>query len=708
MPEKILKKYFGYDHFRPLQREIIEAVEQGKDTLVIMPTGSGKSLCYQIPAIHLPGTAIVISPLISLMKDQVDALRLAGVKAAYLNSTLNQEEQQNIQKKFCGGKLDLLYISPEKISTPGTLQFLRKTRINLFAIDEAHCISSWGHDFRPDYKALKAIKQHFPNTPVLALTATADKLTRLDIINLLQLKKPARFIASFDRPNISLEVRPGQKRLQQILSFIRNQPPDESGIIYCLSKKSTENLAQKLRDNGLPAAHYHAGMSSTERSRIQEAFLKDETPIICATVAFGMGIDKSNVRWVIHYNMPKNIESYYQEIGRSGRDGLPAKALLFYSYADVMTWQQIIIQNENTEYAKVQQAKLERIKQYAEAVSCRRRILLTYFHEDRRQNCNHCDICNNPPQQINGTIIAQKALSAIYRLKENVGLNMLINILRGSQSKEIFRQGYHNIKTYGQGREYSFAQWRSYLLQLLNLGYLEMAPDNNMNLKLTAASHRVLFENEQVELVEIKTINKRLQKKKTKTANKNQDLRNALFKKLRQLRLQLAEEKKLPPHIIFSDVSLKEMASKIPLTKEQMTDITGLSEKKLDDYGPRFLKLIRQFTTQHEELKLKGASSIRTAELFRQGLTLEQIAEKRQLHPSTILNHLAQRLEAGEDLDVSALITIEEIQQITKVRNLLQSQDNDKLKPIFEQLEEKIPYSKIRLALALEKRGQPV
>ncbi len=707
MPEQILKKYFGYDNFRPLQREIIETVYQGRDTLVIMPTGSGKSLCYQIPAIGLEGTAIVVSPLISLMKNQVDALLAAGVRAAYLNSSLDYAEQQAVEQRFFAGELDLLYVSPEKINAGQGLAFFRSVKINLFAIDEAHCISTWGHDFRPDYQALRAIKEHFPGVPVIALTATADRLTRKDIVELLALREPQEFIASFDRPNISLEVRPGQGRVQQILQFIRERP-GQSGIIYCLSKKSTESLSQKLSNNGIRAAHYHAGMSSEERSRVQEAFLKDEVPIICATVAFGMGIDKSNVRWVIHYNMPKNMESYYQEIGRSGRDGLPAHALLFYSYKDVMTWQEIIGQSENPAFAKIQLGKLERIKQYAEAMSCRRRILLTYFNEDSSKDCGNCDVCKNPPRRIDGTIIAQKALSAIYRLQEKVGINMLINVLRGSRAQDVLQNGFHRIKTYGQGRDYSFAQWRHYLYQLINLGYIELAADQNMVLKLTPASRRVLFEQEPVQLVEIQTAQERLQAekekaKKAKAPSEGKRLRNELFEELRRLRLQLAREKNVPPYIIFSDATLEEMAAHVPLNKAQFADISGVGEKKLEDYGTVFLETIRQFVVSRKKLVTKGASYLRSLELFRQGLSIEEIARERELAPGTVFSHLIKMLEAGEEVDFTRLITEEEIQKILAARDVLKPEEN-KIKPIFEYFNETISYNKIRLALAVAQK----
>ena len=722
MPREILKKYFGYDAFRPLQEEVITAIYEGRDCLVIMPTGSGKSLCYQIPAIGLPGTAIVVSPLISLMKDQVDALRTAGVKAAYLNSSLEYAEQRRVENDFLDGKLDLLYVSPEKISASNGFGFFHRAKINLFAIDEAHCISTWGHDFRPDYKTLQGIKEKFPGIPVVALTATADRVTRRDIAQLLRLHEPAKFIASFDRPNIYLEARPGQQRIPQIISFIENRP-NEAGIVYCLSKKSTEQLADKLRKRGIKAEHYHAGMNPEDRSKVQEAFLKDEISVVCATVAFGMGIDKSNVRWVIHYNMPKNIEGYYQEIGRSGRDGLPAHALLFYSYADIRVWREIISEIENREFAEIQTNKLERMMQFAEAVSCRRRILLTYFNEDKAENCGHCDICKNPPRHVDGTLIAQKALSAVYRLKESVGLNMLIDVLRGSQRRDIFLNNYHLIKTYGKGKDLSFEQWKNYLRQLINLGYLEMAPDEKMVLKLTPASNRVLFEKEQVQLVDMQTAREHLAREKAaakaRQKSPRQRARNQLFEHLRELRMKLAREKGVPPYVIFSDASLEEMAAKAPTSLEAFANIAGVGEMKLKTYGPVFVQAIEEFIAQTGFIpspptaepivapmsELKKPSAEITLELYQQGLSLHEIAEKRGLQPTTIFSHFTQLIQNGEHIDTSDLISEEETQKIIAAQEQLQA---SKLKELFEHFNEKIPYGKLRLALALKERREGV
>ncbi len=595
-----LKKYFGYDAFRPMQAEIIEAVLQGRDTLVLMPTGGGKSICYQIPALIMPGVAVVISPLISLMKDQVEALRSNGVKAAFLNSSLEPGEQNAVEDDFFRGNIDLLYVSPEKLLSQSFRSLLGQAPVSLFAIDEAHCISAWGHDFRPEYTRLRFIKAEFAKIPIIALTATADKITRQDIVTQIQLQEPGIFVASFDRPNLSLEVRPGQKRLPQILQFL-NRHPKQAGIIYCLSRRNTEELARKLRDNGIDADHYHAGLSDQERSRTQEAFTNDNTQVICATIAFGMGIDKSNVRWVIHYNLPKNIESYYQEIGRAGRDGARADTLLFYSYGDVATLRNIL-ENQESEQKDLQLAKLDRMQQYAESLVCRRRILLNYFGENFQENCGNCDVCRNPPQYFDGTIIAQKALSAVYRLREKVGLSMLINVLRGATIRELFENGYHEIKTYGAGRDISTPEWQYYLMQLLHLGYLEIAYERHQTLKLTAASHRVLFGNEKVQLVRLRTFWERKQeaKKKARPARLRERRRDDLFEELRALRKQLAREKGLPPYIIFNDATLEEMAARRPTTDEEMRDISGVGERKLHLYGNLFIDAIQAFIDQED------------------------------------------------------------------------------------------------------------
>ncbi|MEK7255062.1 MAG: DNA helicase RecQ, partial [Bacteroidota bacterium] len=504
-----LKKYFGYDSFRPLQAEVIQAIYDKKDVLLLMPTGGGKSVCFQVPAVTMEGACVVVSPLISLMKDQVEALRANGVRAAFLNSSIGYKEQRNVEDALYNGQLDLLYTSPEKMANQEFMPLLRAAKISLFAIDEAHCISAWGHDFRPEYRQMRFLKQSFPNVPVIALTATADRLTRSDIVQQLQFNQPEIFIASFDRPNLSLEVRPGRKRMEQILDFIK-QRPNQSGIIYCLSRKSTEEVANRLKMEGVKAECYHAGLEDRQRSKVQEDFINDRTPIISATIAFGMGIDKSNVRWVIHYNLPKNIESYYQEIGRSGRDGAKAETVLFFSYGDLITMRDIINQGDGaSEFKDVHIAKLERMYQYATTLICRRKILLNYFNETMFDNCGNCDVCRNPPQYLDGTLIAQKALSAVSRMSEQVGTGMLVDVLRGSRGYQVLRLGYDKIKTYGAGKDLRQEEWFQYIEQLIHQGLLDIAYEDHNKLRLTPASQAVLFNGQKVQLVQAETIRQR-------------------------------------------------------------------------------------------------------------------------------------------------------------------------------------------------------
>ncbi|NUQ24770.1 MAG: DNA helicase RecQ [Saprospiraceae bacterium] len=692
-----LKQYFGYDQFRPLQAEIISSIYEGKDALVLMPTGGGKSVCYQIPAITLPGTCVVVSPLISLMKDQVEGLCGNGVRAAFLNSSNSAKEQRAVEDRFFNGELDLLYVSPEKVISQGFISFLKSTPINLFAIDEAHCISAWGHDFRPEYTQLHFLKQSFPNVPVVALTATADKLTRTDIVSQLRLQDPAIYIASFDRPNLGLEVRPGQRRLEHIFDFI-NKRTGQPGIIYCLSRKSTEELAQKLAAKGIISACYHAGLADGERAKAQEDFIEDRVQVICATIAFGMGIDKSNVRWIIHYNLPKNLESFYQEIGRAGRDGAPADTLLFYSYHDVMVLQDILDKPES-ENKEIQLAKLDRMRQYAEALVCRRRILLNYFGEDFSDNCGKCDVCRNPPEYFDGTELAQKALSAVYRLREKVGMQMLIDILRGAGKKELLSQGYDQIKTYGAGRDLSAGEWQQHLSLLLNLGYIEIAHDQHHVLKLTPASKRVLFENEKVQLIRMKTLKDRQEQEKEKAqqVTVRQRTTGELFELLRQHRLKLARERGIPPYLIFSDATLEEMAAMKPLNESEMSRISGVGDFKLKEYGTDFIDLILDYVSQKGNTP-QGSTYLITLEMFKSGLSVAEIAEKRQCAEITVYNHLAHLLEKGTAFNIDSIVSPAERKEIRKASKYLEQPV--KLKALYELFDESVPYYKLKLAMA--------
>ena len=687
---KTLKEYFGYDQFRPFQEEIIRSVLKAEDNLVIMPTGGGKSICYQLPALLLPQVTLVISPLIALMKDQVDGLIANGISAAFINSSQSEKDQQEVLRKIQNNQLKLLYAAPESLQYVDGI--LASGKVSLIAIDEAHCISSWGHDFRPAYTQLGYLKNRFPTTPVIALTATADKATRQDICNQLNIPHARQYVASFDRKNLSLDVRPGTQKFEQIKEFLKGRRK-ESGIIYCLSRKNTEALAEKLVKKGFVASAYHAGLSHGERIKIQENFINDRTQIICATIAFGMGIDKSNVRWIIHYNMPKNLEGYYQEIGRAGRDGLPSSTLLFHSYADVVQLQKFA---DNSGNAEVQQAKLERMKQYAEALSCRRKILLSYFGEINPEDCDNCDICKNPPEFFEGTVLAQKALSTIFRLKEEEPVSVVIDVLRGAQNAQVLEKSYDKITTYGIAKDVSWRDWQQYIIQLINQGFIEIAFHDQNKLKLTSLARGVLFENQKVELADIVQIEKQITSEtKEKTA------KNSLFERLRQLRLELAKEEGIPAYLIFNDATLKEMEKKRPMTDEDFMDINGVGRQKMQNYGYRFIKEIIIFSKDKRENKKtkKGDTYKSTLELVQQGLGVEEIAAERKIAVTTVFSHLARLYTSGEPVDLHQYVTKHDLEAVQKARQEL---DNPAaLKPYFEHFQEAIDYGTIRLALAI-------
>ncbi len=599
-----LKTYFGYDSFRPLQEEIIRHILDGNDALVLMPTGGGKSICYQLPALLREGTAVVVSPLISLMKDQVEALCANGISAGALNSSNDETENAALRRACTEGRLKLLYISPEKLLAEANY-LLRDMHISLFAIDEAHCISQWGHDFRPEYAQMGILHQQFPHVPIIALTATADKITREDIIRQLHLNHPRTFISSFDRPNLSLTVKRGYQQKEKsktILDFIARHP-GESGIIYCMSRSKTESVAQMLQKQGIRTAVYHAGLSPSLRDEAQDDFINDRVQVVCATIAFGMGIDKSNVRWVIHYNLPKSIESFYQEIGRAGRDGLPSDTLLFYSLADL-----ILLTKFATESGQqnINLEKLQRMQQYAESDICRRRILLSYFGEIADHDCGNCDVCKNPPERFDGTVIVQKALSAIVRTDQQIGTSVLVDILRGNMSPEVVGKGYQQLKTFAAGRDVPARDWHDYLLQMLQLGYFEIAYNENNHLKITSAGSDVLFGRATARLVVIRReeTNETKRGRKRKATVPAQELplglpnteNEALFEALRKLRKRLADEEALPAYIVLSDKVLHLLSTSRPTNLEEFGNISGIGEHKKKKYGKEFINLIRKYS----------------------------------------------------------------------------------------------------------------
>lgn len=599
-----LKTYFGYDSFRPLQEEIIRHILDGNDALVLMPTGGGKSICYQLPALLREGTAVVVSPLISLMKDQVEALCANGISAGALNSSNDETENAALRRACTEGRLKLLYISPEKLLAEANY-LLRDMHISLFAIDEAHCISQWGHDFRPEYAQMGILHQQFPHVPIIALTATADKITREDIIGQLHLNHPQTFISSFDRPNLSLTVKRGYQQKEKsktILDFIARHP-GESGIIYCMSRSKTESVAQMLQKQGIRTSVYHAGLSPSLRDKAQDDFINDRVQVVCATIAFGMGIDKSNVRWVIHYNLPKSIESFYQEIGRAGRDGLPSDTLLFYSLADL-----ILLTKFATESGQqnINLEKLQRMQQYAESDICRRRILLSYFGEIADHDCGNCDVCKNPPERFDGTVIVQKALSAIVRTDQQIGTGVLVDILRGNMSPEVVGKGYQQLKTFAAGRDVPARDWHDYLLQMLQLGYFEIAYNENNHLKITSAGSDVLFGRATARLVVIRReeANETKRGRKRKETVPAQELplglpnteNKALFEALRKLRKRLADEEALPAYIVLSDKVLHLLSTSRPTNLEEFGNISGIGEHKKKKYGKEFINLIRKYS----------------------------------------------------------------------------------------------------------------
>ena len=712
--KEILKHQFGFDSFRMNQQAAIECVLDKKDCVVLMPTGGGKSLCYQIPALMSEGLTVVISPLIALMKDQVDALRNNGVEAAFLNSTQTSREQTEVFQNVRSGKLKLLYVAPERLLQSGDqfIEFLKDIEISLFAIDEAHCISSWGHDFRPEYMQLAKLKQHFPNVPLIALTATADKLVRRDIVERLRLTNYELFVSSFNRPNIFYTVEPKRNSYSQLLDYL-DKRKSESGIIYCLSRNSTENLAQDLRSEGFDALAYHAGLDKEKRDKHQELFIRDEVKIIVATIAFGMGIDKSNVRFVVHLDLPKNIESYYQETGRAGRDGLQSDALLFFSWGDVIKLKGFAEVEGNKSQSEIMLKKLNTMGAFGDLKTCRRKFLLNYFSEDAiEEKCGNCDNCNKTFETFDGTIIAQKALSAVARTGQRFGLSYLIDFLRGSQAKTI-RDEHKNLKTYGIGADVSKNNWFDYFKDLIAQGFLEQTEGTYPTIVLTDKSEAVLKGNVPVELY---TVTIKEDKKASLVSKLSQPYLQDLFDELKKVRTTFARTENVPPYVVFSDATLVEMATYLPLNEDEMRRISGVGDLKLQKYGADFTEVVVDYCDRNNlksriELKSskrepksrpkRNADGIdtynATLDMFHSGLSVGEIAEARELAKSTIEMHLVRFIGSGE-VNLEDLVSTDKIEPIKNA--ITKFNAGGAIAPVKEFLGESYSYGEIRAVMA--------
>ncbi|MCF6157094.1 MAG: DNA helicase RecQ [wastewater metagenome] len=700
-----LQKYFGYTSFYPLQEDIVREVLKQKDVFVLMPTGGGKSLCYQLPALLLEGVTIVISPLIALMKDQVDGLLANGIPAAFINSSLSYSEIEARKRNLTKGEVKILYIAPERLVLPEFLQFIQSLRISLFAIDESHCISEWGHDFRPEYRQLNILKEIFPIVPVIALTATATQAVQQDIISQLKLSGGKVFRASFNRKNLYYHIKPKDNPYHQILTYLENRKSD-SGIIYCQSRKTVENIARSLQAQGYRALPYHAGLTPEVRTENQERFIRDDVEIIVATIAFGMGIDKPDVRYVIHYDLPKSIEGYYQETGRAGRDGIKSDCILFFSYADKFKIEHFIHQKEDEDEKQAALRQLRELIHYCEGNVCRRRLLLTYFGETYHEiHCGNCDVCLEPKERFDGTIAAQKILSCIYRTGERFGINYIIDVLQGSRNQKIVQNRHDSVKTHGSGKEYSKSQWQTFIRELIQLGYIKLSGDKYPVLKLQEKSRPVLLQNEKVYLTKPE---EPLQIQKDR---KEECYDHTLFEQLRSLRKTIADKELIPPYIIFHDISLKEMSAHYPQSLHDFRKISGVGEQKLQRYGEVFLKEIIDYCRRcnikpgrivHNNPELpvqqpKTLTTQTTLELYKQHCTIQEIAQRRGLAISTIVSHLERLILEGEDISIDRFVNPEKQHRIEQA---LAESGLKFLNPVKEKLGDDYSYEEIKLVRA--------
>ena len=697
--QSILQSTFGYDAFREPQGEIIHELEQGRDAFVLMPTGGGKSLCYQIPALLRDGTAIIVSPLIALMQDQVDALNQLGIKAAYLNSTLNVAEAREVESQLLNGALDLLYVAPERLLNPIMLSLLERCHIALFAIDEAHCVSQWGHDFRPEYQKLRVLHERFPQVPRIALTATADQRTRDEIIAQLQLEGARVFINSFDRPNIHYAISEGNNPKLRLWRFIQENHAQDAGIVYCLSRKKVEATAEWLTEQGRIALPYHAGLSQELRQKNQQRFLRDEGVIIVATIAFGMGIDKPDVRFVAHLSLPKSIEAYYQETGRAGRDGEPANAWMAYGLQDVLTLRQFM-QNSNADEAhkRVEHNKLESMLGLCELIACRRQALLGYFDEHLEQPCGACDNCTTPPEKWDGSEAAQKILSSIYRTGQRFGVNYIIDVLMGKADDRIQQNQHDQLSTFGIGKEFSTMEWRTIFRQLIALGFINVEAESHGSLTLTEKCRPVL-RGEQTLALRKQTKEEKLTSDKKKSAVRPQD--EPLWDALRALRTQLAEDSGVPPYVIFHDATLMEMIKKRPVEIGDMRYISGVGDQKIKRYGQVFLAEIAKYPLAELLNNRLSATVNETLMLYQEGLDIKAIATQRDMKENTVYGHLADAIEVGL-LDVKEVLDLDdsEYQEIIMTIESLEDESKGRIKPIYEALDEEYEYGIIKCVQA--------